>query len=265
VPKATTRRFFEIDGLDLGGLLAVELFTTVIPLILIGFGWASNFSTQLSFGDLLIKLFGLSGEEAQLVRDTFGTGASLKSTWTVVGLGSFLIWGIPMSWQVAKTWAAAWRRERFPLVHETWRGALWFALFLGTQAAAVRISVGHVHGIADIALNLLGLLPSFVLWSFTPVLLIRNGWVGWRHLMWCGLAGVLIDAVLARIVTRVLIPLLLKGWVGFGPIGFAMTLMTWCGVIAVMWVATACLAAVLWERRAPEQLVIGAQDAPLAT
>ena len=38
VPVATTRRFFEIEGLDLGGLLALELFTTVIPLILIGFG-----------------------------------------------------------------------------------------------------------------------------------------------------------------------------------------------------------------------------------
>ena len=41
VPLSTTRRFFEIEGLDLGGLLALELFTTVIPLILIGSAYAS--------------------------------------------------------------------------------------------------------------------------------------------------------------------------------------------------------------------------------
>ena len=96
LPVATTRRFFEIEGLDLGGLLALELFTTVIPLILIGFGWFSGFSNSLSFGDLLIRQLELHGDGASQVRGLFGTGASLKSTWTVVGLASFLVWGIPM-------------------------------------------------------------------------------------------------------------------------------------------------------------------------
>ena len=124
VPVATTRRFFEIEGLDLGGLLALELFTTVIPLILIGFGWFSGFSNSLSFGDLLIRQLEpasglierlpiyrtwsrpscvinlsrggpleLQGDGSSQVRGLFGTTASLKSTWTVVGLASFLVWG----------------------------------------------------------------------------------------------------------------------------------------------------------------------------
>ena len=63
-PVAATRRFFEIEGFDLSGLLALELFTTVIPLMLLGFGWASHFSSQLSFGDTLIKQLELTGAAA---------------------------------------------------------------------------------------------------------------------------------------------------------------------------------------------------------
>jgi uncharacterized BrkB/YihY/UPF0761 family membrane protein len=259
LPLSATRRFFEIEGLDLGGLLALELFTTVIPIMLLGFGWASGFSTQLSFGDVLIRSLGLEGAKAEQVRSAFGTGASLRSTWTVLGLASFLVWGIPMASQVAKTFARAWRRERFPLVQEIWRGALWFVLFLGAQAATVAISRTHPHTVVDRLQNLVGLFPSFVLWATTPWVLVRKGSAGWRHLAWCGLVGVILDALLIRWMTRLLLPALLGGWTGFGPIGVAMTLMTWCTVAAALCVATACIGAVLWERRAPADVVVGSQ------
>lgn len=260
VPVAATRRFFEIEGLDLGGLLALELFTTVIPLILIGFGWFSGFSNSLSFGDLLIRQLELEGDGADQVRGLFGTGASLKSTWTVVGLTSFLVWGIPMSSQVAKTFARAWRRERYSFLHEVWRGAVWFLLFLATQVATVAIGTAGIHGVPHMVFNLLSLLPSFILWSATPAILVRDGANGWKHLAWCGIAGVVLDAALIRIITRILLPALLNGWEGFGPIGAAMTLMTWCTVVAALWVITACLGAVLWERTAPAELVISTQQ-----
>jgi hypothetical protein len=259
VPLLSTRRFFEIEGLDLGGLLALELFTTVIPLALIGFSWASNFSSTFSFGDLLIRQLELSGPTAEQVRSLFGTTASLRSTWTFLGLASFLFWGIPMSSQVAKTFARAFRRERFPFWTEVWRGAAWFVLFLVAQIATVAISTGHPGTIGLVVMNLIGLLPSFLLWSVTPLVLVRNGGAGWKHLAWCGLAGVLLDAVGIRMITRVLLPALLQGWVDFGPIGSAMGIMTWCTVVAALWVATACLSAVLWERNAPAQVVVTMQ------
>ncbi len=267
VPVATTRRFFEIEGLDLGALLALELFTTVIPLILIGFGWASNFSSQLSFGDLLIKQLQLKGAAAQQMHDLFGTGASLKSTWTVFGLASFLVWGIPMSAQVAKTFGRAFRRERYPFWGEVWRGIVWFALFLITQALTLQISVGHPDTFTEIVLNAVGLLPSFLLWSVTPVILVRDEFHSfnrgsWKYLMWCGLAGVILDAVGVRMLIRFLIPALLGGWVPFGPIGVAMALMTFCTGAAALWVITACLSAVFWERRAPTSVVLGPDQVP---
>ena len=194
VPVATTRRFFEIEGLDLAGLLALELFTTVIPLILIGFGWASGFNAQLSFGDMLIKQLELKGAAAEQMHDLFGTGASLKSIWTVFGLGSFLFWGIPMSSQVAKTFGRAFRRRRFSFGREVWRGTVWFVLFLVTQALTLQVSIGNPDTVAEVAMNLLGLLPSFLLWSVTPVILVRDEFHSfnrdsWKYLMWCGLAG----------------------------------------------------------------------------
>ncbi|MGB8858440.1 MAG: hypothetical protein WCC60_04260 [Ilumatobacteraceae bacterium] len=265
LPVAATKRFFEIEGLDLGGLLALELFTTVIPLILIGFSWFSGFSNSLSFGDLLIRQLELDGDGASQMRGLFGTGASLKSTWTVVGLASFLVWGIPMSSQVAKMFARAWRRERFTFIEEVWRGAVWFVLFLAAQVATVAVSTIRVHNLPHVVFNILGLLPSFVLWFATPAILVRSGANGWRHLAWCGLVGVVLDAALIRVITRVLLPLLLSGWEGFGPIGAAMTLMTWCTVVAALWVITACLGAVVWERRAPADLVIASQHDSVRT
>ena len=102
-----TKRLFEVEGLDLAGLLALELFTTIIPLILLGYSWASHFDANLSFGDWMIKWMELKGESAVQVRNLFGTSANLKSTWTVIGIAGFLFWGIPMR----RRWP---RRTRVP-------------------------------------------------------------------------------------------------------------------------------------------------------
>ena len=69
--------------------------------------------------------------------------------------------------------------------------------------------------------------------------------------MRAGFSGVVIDGILLATVVRVGFPILLQGWTGFGPIGVAMTLMTWCGFLAIGWVAIACAGAILWERNAP--------------
>lgn len=260
VPLATTRRFFEIEGLDLGGLLALELFTTIIPLALLGFGWMSDFSSSLSFGDILIRQLQLDGTLAQEVRDLFGSGASLKSSWTVIGLASFLVWGIPMSSQVAKTFARAWRRERFPLLREAAHGAVWFVLFLAAHVASLAIAEGQVESIADVGLNILSLLPLFVMWSLTPAVLVRNGAKAPSYLLWAGLVGVVLDGIVIRWITRLLLPALMRGWVGFGPIGVTMAIMTWCTIVAALWVVTACMGAVIWERYAPTETVVTQQD-----
>ena len=56
-------------------------------------------------------------------------------------------------------------------------------------------------------------------------------------------------------------PSLLSGWTLFGPIGVAMALMTWCGVLGFGWVVIACFSGVLWERSAPPATAVTAEAA----
>lgn len=58
---AVTRRFFEIDGLTWGGLMSIELFTTVLPLTILGFSYFSGFADHASLGDVIVRQLELTG------------------------------------------------------------------------------------------------------------------------------------------------------------------------------------------------------------
>ncbi len=256
---AATKRFFEIGGLDLSALLGIELFTTIIPLVLIGFGWVSDFSPSVSVGDVIIRHFGLHGAEATAMRSAFTSSQSLESVWTFFGMLSFLVWGIPMSIQVAKTYALAWNRERFGLVQEALRGIAWFLVYLGVLMVDEALAYSKTGAGMHVVDLLVGMLVGFALWAIAPVILVRNGGRGWRYLWINGLAGMLIDTLIMRGVGRLIMPGLLLGWEAFGPIGMAMGLMTWSIVTATAWVVTAVVGACLWERNTPIEVVVDAQ------
>ena len=108
------------------------------------------------------------------------------------------------------------------------------------------------------------LVPVWLFWSLTPVLLVRHGGRGWSYLALAGFAGVAIDGVAIPLAGRLIFPPLLDGWDGFGPMGVAMALLTWTAVIGSGWIVTACLSAVLWERRAPSERVVEFQTATIS-
>jgi hypothetical protein len=257
---AVATRFFEIDGLTQGGLLAIELFTTIIPLMLIGFSYFTGFSENASVGNLFVRQLGIGHPLDDTVRSAFGTASGLESTWTVFGLMAFLVWGIPMSITVAAMFARAWRREQFTIGQRLVRGVVWFFLYLAMMVVRERVGFAgnHEAGIRILFL-IASVLPVWLFWSLSPVLLVRDGGRAFKALMFAGLAGVIIDGVTLPIVSKMAFPALLKGWTGFGPIGVALTLMTWCGVLGIGWVVTACTGAVIWERRAPADTVIATQ------
>ena len=263
---AVVERFLEVDGLTQGGLVAIELFTTVIPLMILGFAYYSDFSADASVGNLFIHELGLHHPLDERVREAFGSYSGLQGTWTFFGVASFLVWGIPMSITVAAMFARAWRREQFGLGEKLGRGALWFVLYLVTAIVRTQISYGGRHGaVVRVLLLLLALVPTWVFWSFSPWLLVRDGGRGWRNLLLAGGAGVVIDGIVLAVAAHIAFPILLDGWTGFGPIGVAMTLMTWCGVIGVGWVVTACASAIVWEHSAPADTVIDSQTADPAS
>src|SRR3954454_19217192 len=256
---STVKRFFDIDGLTQGGLLAVELFTTVIPLMILGFSYLSGFAANESVGNLFISTLGLGDSSAATVRSAFGSASGLHSTWTVFGVASFLIWGIPMSITVASMFAVAWRREQFSLGGRLWRGAVWFIAYLAMLGLQAPVTGAHHPALQRVEFLAPDLLVIWIFWTLSPVLLVRDGWRGGRSLLVAGLAGVVIEGLILPAAARIAFPLLLSGWTGFGPIGVAMTLMTWCGVVGVGWVVAACAGAVFWERHADTAVVVMAQ------
>lgn len=260
-PAAAVRaRFGEIDGANQGVLVSVQLFTTVIPLMILGFGYFHGFAENASPGTLWIRELGLVEPAAGQVRNAFGASSGLRSMWTVLGLAAFLMWGIPMAFTVAGMFAKAWRREQFGMGQRVLRGAVWFVLYLSMLVFRERIAYSSEHpGLIQALLIVVALIPVWAFWSLTPAVLVRDGGRGLRYLILAGLAGVVIDGIIIPLGGRLLFPPVITGWNNFGPIGVAMALFTWCGVIGTGWVITACVAAVLWERLAPAETVVATQ------
>src|SRR5271166_5677186 len=127
---AVAARFTEIDGGTLGGIVSIQLFTTVIPLIIIGFDYLSGFAENESPGALIIRELGLVSPLTERVRAAFGDSSAFRTSWTFIGVAGFLVWGMPMSITIAGIFAKAWRREQFGLGGRLLRGATWFVLYL---------------------------------------------------------------------------------------------------------------------------------------
>ncbi len=178
------------------------------------------------------------------------------------GLAGWLVWGIPMSITVAGMFAKAWRREQFTVVERFARGAGWFVLYLILLIVRERVAFGLAKQPGpQIGLYLVSLVPVWLFWSVTPAILVRDGASGKKkYLAGAGLAGVIIDGVILTLGSRIFFPMLLSGWTVFGPIGVAMAVMSWCGVLGFGWVIIACFSAVLWERSAPLRVVAAAES-----
>lgn len=259
---AVVVRFKEIDGANQGVLVSVQLFTVVIPLMILGFSYFTGFAEHASPGTVWIRELGLTGATSETVRAAFGDTAALRSVWTVLGMAAFLVWGIPMAIMVAGMFAKAWRREQFGAGQRLLRGALWFALYLTMLILRERIAYGSDHGgITQLLLIGVALIPVWAFWSLTPLVLVRDGGHGPKYLALAGIAGVVIDGIVIPLIGRVIFPGVIDAWASFGPIGVAMAIMTWCGVVGTGWVITACVGAVLWERTAPTDTVLAAQTA----
>src|SRR6201993_5146864 len=142
---AVAVRFTEIDGATLGALVSIELFTTVMPLIIIGFDYFSGFAENASPGTLFIREVGLVYPLTERVRAAFGNSSAFRSSWTFIGIAGFLVWGIPMSITIAGIFAKAWRRQQFRLGQRLLRGGTWFVLYLTMIALRELIALGGDH------------------------------------------------------------------------------------------------------------------------
>ena len=158
---AVLARFKDIDGGTQATVLSVALFTTILPLIIIGFAFLSGFAADVSVGVLFDREVGLSGSAAETVRQAFGSAEGVRSSWTFIGIAGFLLAGIPMAVTVAGIFAKAWMRDELNFGQRLWRGVVWFLLYLATLAVHDSIAFGDDHSFAvGLLLFVVSLLPS---------------------------------------------------------------------------------------------------------
>ncbi len=207
---AVIARFTEIDGGTLGAVVSVQLFTTVIPLMILGgFSYLTGFADNASPGTAVSRqLGGLVSPMTEHVRAVFGRASGLRSSWTFLGVAGFLVWGIPMSMTIAGIFAKAWRREQLDWVAKLGRGVLWFALYLVMMIVRERIAFGGHHHMGLRTLRFVAsLVPVWIFWTATPALLVRDGFRGRRYLVLAGLAGgVVIDGTVVPLAARMFFP-----------------------------------------------------------
>lgn len=260
--KAVADRFAEIKGVDLGLLISLELFTTMIPLMILGYAYAKGASASASPGAIIVANFGIEDPLTDVVEEAFASSSEVRSVFSIGAVIGFLLWGIPMSITIASMYARAWRREQFGYGQRLARGAVWFVAYLLMLGLREEISfAGNPHGLQAYAQYAVALVIVWAFWSVTPLLLVRDGGRGPRFLVMAGLAGLVIEGIIIPVASRMIFPSFLQSLSAFGPIGVALALLTWCSVLGVGWVVTACTSAVWWERAAPAQTVIEAQDA----
>ncbi len=75
---AIVARFNEIDGGTLGAMVSVQFFTTVIPLMIMGFAYMRGFADNASPGTLIIRELGLVHPASDHVRSAFGHSSALQ-------------------------------------------------------------------------------------------------------------------------------------------------------------------------------------------
>lgn len=253
---ATLKRSTSIHGADLAGLLSLELFLTLVPITMMAFVlFNGGTESGLDVGALYVRQLHLTGDHASLVMQTFGDSEQLReelSRWQ--GMFGFLVWGIPTSITLADTFAKAWQREAPPMVEKVVRGAAWFAVYLAASFGAdLAGQLAHhqlLHSPVRMAIAILvQTLPMVVLWSLTAQLLVPGHTGSWRLALAVGFTSAIALGPVLQAAEVVAFPVVMDWWTGFGPLGVAMTLLTWSLVQATGWVLAACLGAIMWERR----------------
>lgn len=248
---ASLRRFEQIDGKHLAIVIAANLFIAVIPLIIIGYAFAEGFNPRRGFGVVIATNLHLSGDTAQIVKDTFTSASSGKSVAVIVTVISLLITGLDISAAAQTAYARAFAMTPLRGPQKYLRGGAWLVLLLagtGTGLTLRSLTAERPVWFALIAL-LLWIAVEFGFFLITPRLLLDLPFA-WRDLVpgaaVCTGAAIAVHAVSA---------FCLRYWFGayghgYGGFGIGLALISFTGIIASFWVWIAAVMGVYWEHKA---------------
>jgi len=214
-------------------VIAINLFVSIIPLLILGYAFLEAFNPHRSFGTVVVHAFHLTGNTARTVENTFTTASSGKSTALSISIISLLITGLDISATVQLAYARAFGVTPLSGLQKYLRGAIWLLMLLAVLVLVI---------------------PSYLLLQFsfyivTPRLLLDLPFA-WRDLA----PGAVVSTAAAILVTAVS-SFQLHRWfnaygTAYGSFGISLGIIAYVGLIALFWVWIAAIMGVYWERKA---------------
>jgi uncharacterized BrkB/YihY/UPF0761 family membrane protein len=257
----SARRFKEIEGKHLALVICLNLFVAVIPLLILGYAFLEAFNPDRSVGALIVQDLHLTGSTAQVVRDTFASAQSGKTTALSISLISLLITGLDVSATAQLAYARAFSMTPLRGLQKYLRGAAWLVLLLADTGAALTLRT--LAASRPLWFTLLAavvlLVLEFGFFLVTPRLLLDLPFA-WRDLI----PGAAVCTVAGAIVHTAAI-FFLRNWFGeygnaYGAFGVALALIAAVGIIASFWVWIAAVMGVYWERKAGPAAVAAMEE-----
>lgn len=256
-PKAVVGRFFEIGGTRQAMLVAFNMFIGFFPLVIIGLALVAHRRPQFSVGERLVRMIGLHGHTADIVRNAFPSSDKVLLSASVITVVSLLLSGLDVAGGVSSAFERAWKVPPRKGWQSPVRGLVWF--FLVMLQFFLIVVVTRSRGRSSVVQHVVGLPLVFLVvyrfWLLTPRLLLNKP-LHRRELRPAALVGVGGTALLA-VITQFLLP----GWFdsytnGFGAVGVAFAVASFLYVVGIVWILIVVVGAVVWERNAPLDAVI---------
>jgi uncharacterized BrkB/YihY/UPF0761 family membrane protein len=250
------RRFGQIEGKHLSLVIAMNLFVSIIPLLILGYAFISAFNPHRSFGNVVVHAFHLTGTTAQTVENTFTTASSGKSTALSISIISLLITGFDVSATVQLAYARAFGVTPLSGLQKYLRGATWLGMLLAVSGGSLALRylvIGRPVWV------LILVIPTYLLLEFsfyivTPRLLLDLPFA-WRDLA----PGAAVSTGAAILVSAVS-SFQLHRWFSaygkaYGGFGIGLGIIAYVGLIALFWVWVAAIMGVYWEGKAGSSAV----------
>ena len=249
---AVQQRFGAVQGGPLASYITLAAFLSLFPLLLVGIAVLGLVAGRADsdVAGAVIEQLSLTGDAAELVRETLQTASDSKRAASIIGLAGLLWSGLGLVNTLETAFGAVWQTEGRGLKDRAY-AFLWLGgavvLLLGSVAATA------AAGFLPDALTWLSLLPTLVvdvalwLWTFSA-LTTRTG-LPWR----AHLPGAILGAVgfeVLKIVGGVYVPRLVGSSSAlYGSLGVVFALLAWLALFGRLAVYAACLNVVRWEDR----------------
>jgi membrane protein len=175
--RAWATRFFEVQGVDRAMALAAQMFSAILPLLVVFTAVVPRPDGE-SFADALVDRFELSGTAAASVREAFAVPTTVEDGVSALGLALLVVSALSFTRGLQRLYEAAYRLPARGM-RGTWSGLAWLGavgVFLTIRPVVAGLFDGPVLRLA------VSLALAAALWTATPYILL-GARMAWRPLL----------------------------------------------------------------------------------